>query len=54
MAKVIDECVAYYLLPWIKYQRVGEVSVFSVFGVDVYQRVGNVKWMMGYKWQSNG
>ena len=37
----------------IAYIRTGDVSRLSFMNVDVYKRVKDVGWLLGYAWGSN-
>jgi hypothetical protein len=39
-----------YMQGAIEYKAVGHVSMLTVFGVSVYKRVGDVKWLLGLVW----
>jgi hypothetical protein len=36
-----------YLLGAIKHSRIGSMSRLDLFGLPVYMRVGNVRWVLG-------
>ena len=40
----------HYLIGIIRHIKAGDIEVVTVFGLNVYERIGCYKWMLGFHW----
>jgi hypothetical protein len=48
---IVQTHICILFLPIAKYSKAGDVSKLSVFGIQIYARVGDLKSLLGIVWR---
>jgi len=49
MDKIIDKQFLCF-----RYEMQGQITYFSIFGFNIYERIGNLRSLFGMAWKTNG